>query len=418
MFDILKQTKTALLSLFILILGNGLLTTLLPLRLHWENVSTLIIGGLTTAYYAGLVVGSFKIEPFIIRVGHIRAFATFASLLAVLSMLHGFWDNAWFWIVLRFLEGICTAALYVVIESWLLAKGTLKTRGQILSFYMVALYGAQAASQFLLNIGDKASIIPFCIVCMLATLSVVPLAMTKAVTPEISKPSTLSLKNLYQISPTGVMGSFVSGLILSAIYGLMPLYLGRSNIAVTQIAVMMAVVILGGMLLQYPIGRFSDKFDRRIVLIFVCALATASSVLLILSVTIDSYVLQLVSLLLLGGATFTLYPLSISHACDHLKPEDIVGGTQGLLLIYSAGATIGPIFAAFFMRPWLGANGLIVYLIVLSILLGWFLLWRRTTSPQKFDEPQQEYITIPQTTPIVAELDPRSDETLSPSDKS
>ncbi len=410
MLDILKQTKTALLSLFILILGNGLLMTLLPLRLHWEHASTLLIGGLTTAYYAGLVVGSFKVEGFIIRVGHIRAFAAFASLLSVICMLHGFWSNAWFWIVLRFFGGICTAALFVVIESWLLAKGTLKTRGQILSFYMIALYGAQAASQFLLNIGGKTSIIPFCIVSMLAALSIVPLTMTKAVTPEISEPSTLKLKNLYKVSPTGVIASFISGLLLSAVYGLMPLYLGKSGIALSQIASMMAILILGGMLLQYPIGRLSDKFDRRLMMIFVCSLVTIMSLMLIMAIKMDSYTLELIALLLLGGMTFTLYPLSISHACDQLEPEDLVAGTQGLLLIYSVGATLGPVFAAVFMRPWLGANGLIFYFIVLSLILGWFLLWRKTTTPQVSLEDQQDYITVPQTTPIVAELDPRSEE--------
>lgn len=369
-----------------------------------------MIGGLTTAYYAGLVVGSFKVEGIIIRVGHIRAFAAFASLLSVICMLHGFWENAWFWIGLRFVGGICTAALFVVIESWLLAKGTLQTRGQILSFYMVALYGAQAASQFLLNIGNKHSIIPFCIVSLLATLSVVPLAMTKALTPEISEPSTLRLKNLCQISPTGVIGAFISGLLLSAIYGLMPLFLGRSQVSVSQIASTMATIVLGGMLLQYPIGRLSDKFDRRLMMIAVCALSAMACIAFMIALALNLYVLQLIAVFILGGATFTLYPLSISHACDQLKADDIIAGTQGLLLIYSIGATIGPILAAFFMRSWLGKNGLIYYFVLLSVLLGWFLLWRKTTVAQPLAEEQQDYITVPQTTPIVSELDPRSEE--------
>jgi MFS family permease len=410
MIDILKQTKTALLSLFILILGNGLLMTLLPLRLHWQHASALTIGALTTAYYAGLVVGSFKVESFIIRVGHIRAFSAFASLLAVICMLHGFWSNAWFWIALRFFGGICTAALFVVIESWLLAKGTLKTRGQILSFYMIALYGAQAASQFLLNIGDKHSILPFCIVSMLAALSVVPLAMTKSVTPEISEPSTLKLKSLYKVSPTGVIGSLIAGLLLSAIYGLMPLYLGRSEMSISQIASMMATLVLGGMALQYPIGRLSDKLDRRLMILFMCVLTIISSLALMMATSSNAYGLQLVTLFVLGGATFTLYPLSISHACDHLESEDIIAGTQSLLLVYSVGATLGPIFSAILMRPFFGGNGLIYYFIFLAVILGWFLLWRKTTVPQSSVATQQDYITVPQTTPVAAELDPRSDE--------
>jgi MFS family permease len=410
MFDILKQTKTALLSLFILVLGNGLMMTLLPLRLHWQHAPTFVIGLLTAAYYAGLVIGSFKIEGFIIRVGHIRAFAAFASLLSVIWMFQGFWQNAWFWIVLRFFGGICTAALFVVIESWLLSKGTLKTRGQILSFYMIALYGAQAASQFLINIGDQHSIIPFCIMAMLATFSVVPLAMTKAVTPELSAPSTLGLKNLIKISPTGVIVSFAAGLIISSIYGLMPLFLGRTSISINEIASMMASIVLGGMLLQYPIGRLSDHFDRRLMMVFVCILIILTSVLLITAIKVDSYPLQLLSLLLLGGATFALYPLSISHACDQLDNDDLVAGTQGLLLIYSVGSTIGPLLGALFMKSWFGPNGLIIFFITLSVILGWFLAWRKTTTPQVPEEDQQDFVSMPHITPVASKLDPRSDE--------
>lgn len=411
MLNILNQTKTALISLFIFIMGSGLLMSLLPLRLHWQNVSTLLIGGLTTAYYAGLVVGSFRIETIIIRVGHIRVFAAFASLLAVICMLHGFWENPWFWIVLRFLSGICTAALFIVIESWLLAKSSLKTRGQVLSFYMLTFYCAQAFSQFLLNIGGQHSIIPFCIVAMLTSLSVVPLAMTKAVSPEISKPSTLNVSKLYQISPTGVFGCFVAGLMLSAIYGLMPVYLGKMHSSVQEIATMMATIIFGGMVLQYPIGRLSDNFDRRIMIMLVSVLTLIACFGLIFLLNRTEDWLELLFLLILGGATFTMYPLCISHACDQLDSDDIVAGTQGLLLIYSIGATLGPVVAAIFMKPWLGANGLMIYLIILSSILIWILIWRKTAAPQT-PEDTQDYITVLQTTPIASELDPRSEDEI------
>jgi len=275
---------------------------------------------------------------------------------------------------------------------------------------MVALYGGQTLSQFLLNIGDKQSIIPFCIVSLLATLSVVPLAMTKAITPEMSEPSTLKLGRLYRTSPTGVIGSLISGLILSAIYGLMPLFLGHAKLPVSVIANLMATIILGGMILQYPIGRLSDKFERRLMMIGVCLLTIVASITFMIALHFHLKQLELLALFILGGATFTLYPLSISHACDHLNQEDIIAGTQGLLLIYSIGATLGPILAAFFMHSWLGTKGLIYYLIVLSVLLGWFLLWRKSTAPQTTQEEQQEYITVPHTTPVASELDPRSEE--------
>jgi len=413
----LKHTQSALLSLFILTLGLGLLMTLLPLRLHHAHVSVLLIGLITTAYYAGLILGSFRIEPFIQRVGHIRAFSAFASAFGVVCLLQGLWPNPWIWVFLRFISGICTAVLFIVIESWLLSKSTLQTRGQILALYMIALYAAQAAGQFFLSIGTL-TFIPFAIVSMLASLSVIPLAVTKAPSPTYQDPSPVRLKTLYTVSPSGFLGSFISGLGLSAIYGLMPLFFAQLKLSTHTIATLTAIIIFGGMCFQYPIGRLSDKTDRRLVLLAMSIATVMSAISIMVFAEQGEHTLLYIASFLLGGFIFTLYPLSISQLCDQLKADDIVAGTQGLLLIYSVGATIGPLVATVFMHAIFFPYGLLLYFCVLGLALTGFLLWRKSANPVLPDENAQAFVNLPQTTPIAAELDPRSDEDtkLNPSD--
>lgn len=404
MIKIVAKTMAPLLSLFIFMLGNGLFTTLVVVRLHLEGASSLVIGAMTAAYYLGLGLGSFRIEPFIVRVGHIRAFAAFASTLAVVSTLQGLLSNPLFWLVLRLMGGFATAGLFVVIESWLLAQSTIQTRGQILAIYMVSLYAAQALGQLLINLGDPHSLLLFTLSAMLCSLSVIPVAMTYVSSPHAEEPSQLSFKKLYRVSASGVIGCFCSGLILGSIYGLLPLYVSQQDGDTRVVSLVMACVIFGGMALQYPVGRISDFVERRLVLMVISLLCVVICVLYIMLFSSHWAVYSLS--FLLGGMTFTLYPLSISHACDQLPSEDIVAGTQGLLLAYSIGATLGPIMAPLSMHL-LGPNGLFFYFISIAGFAAVFFAWRKT---QKLGAPQEEhFISIPQTSPIMSELDPRAE---------
>lgn len=404
MYTILKLTFVPLLSLFIFILGSGLFTTLVTVRLHNAGVNPLMIGAMTGCYYAGLAYGSFQIERFILRVGHIRAFAAFASLLSVISILHGIFFNTWFWLLLRFFGGFATAGVFIVIESWLLSAGNIDIRGQILALYMISLYAAQALGQFMINLSDPNTLTLFALTAMLSSLAVIPLSLTKSQSPELSEPSSLSLKDLLKASASGVFGSFCSGLLLGAVYGLLPLIIMQKTGDTADVSLFMASVIFGGMILQFPIGKLSDRIERRLVLLILAIFTAAVSILFIFG----SYSIHLAYLLsfILGGLSFTLYPVSISHACDSLNAKDIVSGTQGLLLAYSIGATIGPFIAPLFIHA-IGSNGLFYYLALVSAVLALYLIWRRVVVQPT---PQEEsFVAMPQTTPVTAELDPRSE---------
>jgi MFS family permease len=410
MLHSLRLIFSPLLSLTILMLGNGFFITFIAVRLHSEGENSWLVGAVTAAYYAGLVVGAFRIERHIARVGHIRAYATLASALAVVTMVTGFFFVPWLWIVLRFVSGICLAGLFIVIEGWFLACSDTKTRGSILSLYMIGLYGPQALGQLLLNVGDMNSLMPFCITVILCSLSVIPLSMTYIKAPQIEEPSALSFFKLYKLSPSGIIGCVCGGLVIAVIYGLLPLFLTQRGETIEEVSFVMGLIIFGGMLLQYPVGRLSDKISRKLVMVFLCASTVILSVLLIMASALEMIGAFRVLAFLFGGITFTLYPLSISHACTFVESRDIVAATQGLLLAFGVGASFGPLLAPTFMRL-LGPMGLFVYFITVSGLLAFFFVWRQRRGVDKAQvAQQQDFVAMPNTTPMSTELNPTAEE--------
>jgi len=256
MLSIVKKVIAPLLSLFIFMLGSGFFLTLLSLTMNFHHEPPILVGAMTGVYYAGLVCGSFKIERFIVRVGHIRAFSTFASALAVMTLLHGIFYNMPFWLILRFLSGFMTAGTFVVIESWLLCNSTTSSRGRILSLYMMTYYAAQASGQLLINLGSPEDLLLYGIATMLCSLSVIPLAMTYVSTPQFDEPSTMNLKTLYQKTMSSIFGCFCAGMTLSACYALFPILFSNIYHEASKISLFMFCLIMGGMALQYPGEKF------------------------------------------------------------------------------------------------------------------------------------------------------------------
>lgn len=411
MFNVIKKNIAPLTALFIYVLGNGLISTYLANELTTRGTAPIIIGLMTSFLYAGLVLGSFHIERFIHRVTHIRAYAAFASAMAIIPLLHLLFKDIYFWLLLRFISGIATAGVFIVIESWLLSHSTLKTRGQVLALYMITFYASQSLGQLFLKFGENQQVIIYCLISMMTSLSVIPMATTKTSTPCFSEPSTLNLKSMLTKCASGLFGSLFGGLILGSLYGLFPVFLKTHLESNAAVANNMAILIFGGMLLQYPIGKLSDLIERRIVLLGIC-LASIALIMLMMT-SLENHMLFIGLTLLLGGCVFTIYPVSISYACDSLESHDIVSGTQTLLLAYSIGAMVGPLVASVMMSylTW----GLFIYLILCCLMLIILLSWRRQVSEAT---PQEDmFITVTQNTPIISEVDPRGEVTEEESNK-
>lgn len=377
--QLLLMALAPLLGLFILGIGNGLLATLISLRLDAAGESSLVIGLVSSAYFIGLAAGAMLNDRLLLAIGHIRAYGGFASLVAVTVLLQGLWYEPVAWFALRLVGGWATVGVYLVIESWLLAAGDPRVRGRLLALYMISLYAAGVMGQLLLGMTQNmVPTAPFMLIGLLASLSVLPMVLIPRVTPLLEKAEPLSPLQLVALTPTGVMGSFGSGLAVAAVYSLMPLYLQRVGHNLDQVGQLMAVMVLGAMLLQYPVGHWSDRHDRQLVLILLgafCVLISAGIVWLQLSGW------GLAGLLfLLGGGVFSLYPVALGHAADRAPAGALVRMSQGLLLINAIGSAISPPVITSVMAV-VGDSGLFGSLGTLGLLLVLFFIWRRSVRP-------------------------------------
>ncbi len=354
----------------LLIMASGLFNTFVSVRLEMENYEPEIIGVVISALYAGILIGSLQIERLIRRYGHIRSYTLFALVSTLVVFLQSLWVDPWFWSALRLIGGICMAGVFVVIESWLLIEATPKTRGAILSIYLAVFYGALSLGQFLINCSDPMGKGPIYITAVLCALSVLPLYYNRIKEPKIAESDRLSMSELFRLSPHGFFGGVISGMILAAIYGLVPVFAKEIGLSIAQIGNLMAIIIFGGLSLQWPLGRWADRGDRRIIL----NIASFLSALVALGIAlIDHESLPLLFLLaaIFGGFSFTLYPLSMAYTCEKVLDSQIVAATGGFVLSYGIGAIAGPLLAPFAME-WFGSPGLFYFLAAISLSLGIF----------------------------------------------
>lgn len=397
-----------LLGIGFMMLGNGLMGTLTSLRLDQAGASATVVGLVMAGYFGGLTIGALFSERLIRRVGHIRAFTAFASLYSAAALAHALFPDAWVWFVLRLIAGFTMAGLFICVESWLNARATNETRGQVLSAYMITVYFSQFLGQFLLTVPDEAGFVLFIVVSILLSVAVVPVAMTTTPGPTLPDVTSFSFRRLWQVSPMGVFGTFAGGVVFGASYGLAPVFTQGLGYSVTQTATFVSATILGGLIIQYPIGKLSDLLDRRMVLagLYVALVVTS---LLVIGASALGFWWVMAAATLFGGISFTLYPMSVAHANDHLQPHELVAASGGLILSYSVGATLGPIVVSPLMDL-AGPLALFAFLAVAGVAASAFATWRLRVRPPVPMEEQAPFQVVPRTSPVAAVLDPRGED--------
>lgn len=394
--------RSLLLAIFMLMAGGGFMNTFISVRLERAGSSTLAIGLVGTAYFAGLVAGSLHAPALLRRIGHIRAFAAFVAVLSASTLSYAIHRGPLFWGSLRIVDGICLAGIYVCLESWLGERAEGGGRGSVLAGYMIALYSGQALGQFTLNLGGSGSTMPLLIGSVLISLAAVPVVLTRISAPPPGEASSLSFRSLYSVSPLGIVGAFLTGVMLGAFYAMGAVYARRSGLSVSTTALFMSVVIMGGVALQWPLGRLSDRIDRRKVIVIGLAGTLAAS--LAIAMTAGTVALMFLGSLF-GGLSFALYPLCVAHTNDHLSGQQRVAASGGLVLLYSLGAAIGPFLGALAMTI-VGTAGLFFFIAACAGAALAFGLWRQVRSQPVPAHLQETYVVLPRTTAMSAALDP------------
>ncbi len=405
MLAAIQPVRSLLIAIFMLMAGSGFLSTLISLRLERAGAGTMAIGAVATAYFGGLVLGALRGGDIVRQVGHIRAFAAFVTLLSASTLSYVLLNHPLFWAGLRLIDGLCVAGVFVCLESWLNDQAKAETRGSVLAAYMVALYSGQAVGQLLLGASGALPAIPFQIASILISLAIIPLCLTRSAAPAIVEAQAFSLRSLYTASPLGTAGSVATGLMLGAFYGMAAVHVRRLGLDLVATAHFMTIVILGGVALQWPLGRLSDRLDRRRVIVGCFAATLAVSLLLSLLTSGGPLLLALGALF--GGLSFALYPLCVAHSNDRLLTAERVAASGRLVLLYSVGAAIGPLGAATLMSM-TGSGGLFVFIALCAGATLLFGLWRQAASAPVPVPDQQEFQIVPRTTPVASLLDPNT----------
>ena len=396
-----------LLSTAILIAGNGLITTLLPVRAEIEGFGTFQIGALGAAYFAGFVAGCVGGPRMIGRVGHIRTFAALSSVAAAAALAHALLLDPATWWLLRFVVGLCFAGLYVVIESWLNDQAPSASRGAVLSTYTLVHFGALTAGQFLLTAHEPAVFAPFAIVAILLGLALVPVTLTRAKSPLPPETLGLDIPRLWRLSPVGFVGCLTVGFVNGSFWSLGPVFAGRSGLGVGDLVWFMAGATLAGALAQWPFGRLSDRIDRRFVIAAVAVCAAGAGAALGLWRE-PSPVLLVVLASSFGGFAIPLYAVSVAHANDRVEGGEFVTVAGGLLLLFGSGAALGPLAASALMAA-AGPGGLFLFTSCAHAALAAFTLLRVAARPRRRGEERAGFVAVPRTSPALYELDPRSE---------
>jgi MFS family permease len=421
MMAVLGSGLVLFLAVFLMMAASGPLSTTISLRLQAASLPPVVIGSVMSGYYAGLTVGALVVHRIIRRAGHIRTFAAFTSILSGTSLIYALHLDPLLWGALRLVEGFCMAGIFVCIESWLNDSATAATRSKVMAVYMTSLYSGQAAGQWLLNLEDRSGQLLFIVISIILSLAVVPVALTRMAPAPLPEIAALSFRRLYGASPLGIVGTMTSGLILGSLFGLGPVFATAVGLDLSQTALFMSTIIFGGVLLQWPVGRLSDVFDRRLVIVsvlFAIALISGSMTLVAYNGGVSLFAVALA----LGGASFALYPLCVAQTHDYLSRADRVAGSGGLILAYSTGAILGPLAASSTMNV-AGAASLFVFTGTASMVALFFALWRMTVRPSLATDVRAPYAGLPRTTPVVvgpaartSSLDEAQDESAVSSD--
>ncbi len=353
-----------LLSAAIPLMGNGLQSTLLPLRAEIEAFSTFNIGVLGSTYYIGFAAGCIWAPRLVRRVGHIRTFTAMVAIASVAPLVHNIWPAAVLWWLVRAVTGFCLAALFMIIESWLNEKATNENRGVVFSAYTIISLTVVTLGQLMINVSEPGSFILFSLAAILVSLAAVPISLTRASSPAPVQTVKIRIRYLYRLSPVGIIGVLLVGAQQGAFWSLGPIFAGRIGFDTFEITLFMSAAVIGGALGQWPLGKLSDRLDRRKVLLGACfAAAVIGLAIRVLYPTLGSGVLILT--MLWGMSAFPLYSICAAHMNDHVEEGGFVEASSGLLLTFAAGAIAGPIIVSPFMT-----------LITPYALFGWTALFQ------------------------------------------
>ncbi len=386
----------------LLLLGTGLLNTLLSVRAVQNGMGSTLLGLVMSAYFVGFILGTFAAPWAIRRMGHIRCFACCAALASSAVLGHALSDHPGVWMGLRALTGVALVGLYAVVESWLSAQAG-RQRGRVFAVYMIVNLLALAAGQFLMLLAPVQGFALFALVAMLVNLSLIPIAASRLEQPLPPHSPRLHIGEMSRTAPSAAAGALLSGLAMGAFWGMSPAFAQASGADARGVALFMSTAILGGAALQWPLGRLSDGHDRRETLRMVAAMALAVALLAAALARWQPAAMPAL-MFLYGGLAFAAYPIAVAHLSDRLPTERVLEGASVLLLLHGAGAALGPALAGLLMSA-LAPAALFLHFAMCWGLLAGYTQWRLLRERPAATTPDAApFVAMLRTSPVALEM--------------
>ena len=401
MFQVLSRSWALLLGMMLLMVGNGLQGTLLGVRGGIEGFSTFEMSIVMSAYFAGFLGGSRVAPEMIRRVGHVRVFAALASFISAILILYPAFAHPVAWALGRVVIGFCFSGVYVTAESWLNNSADNANRGKALSVYMIVQMFGIVSAQVLLAMGDVSGYALFIVSSVLVSISFAPILLSISPTPAFETAKPMRLKTLIQISPLGCFGMFLLGGVFSAQFGMSAVYGVAAGLTIAQISLFVSSIYVGALLMQYPIGWFSDRVDRRLVILIVASLGGVMS---LVAFSFDQYFSALlVAAFIIGGTSNPLYSLLIAYTNDYLEADDMASASGGLIFINGMGAIAGPLVTGKMMDTF-GTQAFFMVIATLMLTLTGYAGYRMTQRSRDGIEDGLYTPVMPSSSPVAVEV--------------
>jgi len=403
----LLSSWTLFFGIFLFMAGNGLQGALLGNRAEALSFGDLTTGFIMSGYFAGFLLGSIFVPKMVSSVGHVRVFGALAGMASSSILIHAIFEQSTLWMVMRVVTGFSYSGMYIIAESWINDKATNETRGTLLSIYMIISMSGLILGLMLLASGDPGSTDLFILVSVLVSIAVIPILMTAAKVPDIQEPESVSVFRVFRVSPLAAIGMTLHGFISAMMFGMGAVYATKLGYSLSEISLYMSAIMLGALLLQYPIGKFSDIIDRRTVILITQILSIITAILAYFAESLSFYAV-LAAAMLYGGVHTPLYSLYIAHANDFLTPRQIVATSSRLVMINGVGAIFGAPIVGYMMGAF-GPSAFYPTMAFFHLILTGIVIYRMTVRQSLPNEAQAPFVAMPErSTPMATTLLPEA----------
>ena len=352
----------------------GILVPLTALLLEQRGLASSAIGFVSAMPSLGIVIAMPLAPRLVARFGVMPMVLSGLSISLVSVLLMPVADHPILWALLRLVAGMAMAVPWLLGETWINALAPEARRGQIMALYGMAFFGGMAVGPLVLQAAGTEGWLPFLLAASGILVAAAPLPFIRHLAPNLKAKQAMGLIGALLAAPTVFGTALMGGVSESALYTLLPVYGVRSGMAEGEALQLLTWLLVGAIVLQYPMGMLSDLIGRRLILILLAILAVLCC-LAILALPTGDALSHYILMVPLGGCLLAFYALGLALLGQRFLPVQLAVANATFILTYELGSLGGPVLAGLAMD--LGhPGGLLGFIAAVCALFAGIALWR------------------------------------------